>query len=264
MNSLKKVGLLFLFALSIGNITFAQNIPSPMSPPRLVNDFTGSFFTQAEQAQLENKLRTYHDTTSTQIYVVVVNTLDGQDKSAYAALMGQQWNIGQKGKDNGILLLIKPKNEEGKGEVFIATGYGMEEKITDAMSRRIIEKQILPKFRENQFYAGVDNATTTIIQLSSGTYKADKKGEGEGGGLVGGLIFFGLLALMLFLGSKKGGGGKTFSSSGSGLPFWLMAGAAAGSFGNFRSGGGSFGGGGGGFSGGGGGSFGGGGAGGSW
>ncbi len=260
MNSLKKIGLLFLFALGLGNINYAQNIPSPMSPPRLVNDFTGSFFTQAEQTQLEQKLRNYHDTTSTQIFVVVVNTLDGQDKAAYAALMGDQWKIGQKGKDNGILLLIKPKNDEGKGEVFIATGYGMEEKITDALSRRIIEKQILPAFRQNQFYAGVDAATTTLIQLSSGTYKADKKEKS--GGLLGGLIFFGLLALMLILGSRKGGGGRTFSSSGSSLPFWLMAGAAASSFGNFRSGGGSFGGGG--FSGGGGGSFGGGGAGGSW
>ena len=262
MNSLKKIGLLLLFVLGIGNITFAQNIPSPMSPPRLVNDLTGGFFTQEEQAQLEQKLRNYHDTTSTQIYVVVVSTLDGQDIDAYAALMGQKWGIGQKGKDNGVLLLIKPKNEEGKGEIAISTGYGMEEKITDAMSKRIIEKQILPEFRGNRFYAGVDAATTTIIQLSSGTYKADKKGKE--GGLFGGLIFFGLLLLMLFLASRRGGGGRTYSSTGSSLPFWLMAGAAGSSFGNFSSGGGSFGGGGGGFSGGGGGSFGGGGASGSW
>ena len=262
MNSLKKIGLLLLFALSLGYSAYSQSIPSPMSPPRLVNDFTGGFFTQEEQAQLEQKLRNYHDSTSSQIYVVVVNTLDGQDKAAYAALMGEQWKIGQKGKDNGILLLIKPKNEEGKGEVFIATGYGMEEKVTDAMSRRIIEKQIIPAFKQNQFYVGIDQATTTIMQLMSGTYKAEKKGKSKGG-LLGGVIFFGLLALMLFLSSRRGGGGRTFSSHGSSLPFWLMAGAASSSFGNFSSGGGSFGGGGG-FSGGGGGSFGGGGAGGSW
>lgn len=260
MSSFKKIGLLLLLALGVGYNSFAQTIPSPMSPPRLVNDFT-SLLSPQEQTQLEQKLRNYADSTSTQIYVVTVNTLDGQDISAYAALMGQNWKIGQKGKDNGILLLIKPKNEEGKGQVFIATGYGMEEKITDAMSRRIIEKQILPAFRENQFYAGVDAASTTIIQLASGTYKGDKKGKE--GGLFGGLLFFGLLALMLFLASRRGGGGKTFSSGGSSLPFWLMAGAAGSSFGNFSSGGGSFGGGGG-FSGGGGGSFGGGGAGGSW
>ncbi len=259
MSSLKKIGLLLLMVLGVGSISFAQTIPSPMSPPRLVNDFT-SLLSQQEQAQLEQKLRNYADTTSTQIYIVTVNSFDGQDKAAYAAMMGEQWKIGQKGKNNGILLLIKPTNNEGKGEVFIATGYGMEEKVTDAMSRRILEKQILPAFRSNQFYSGLDAATTTIIELSSGTYKGDKKGKE--GGVFGGILFFGLLALMLFLASRRGGGGKTYSSTGSSLPFWLMAGAAGSSFGNFSSGGGSFGGGG--FSGGGGGSFGGGGAGGSW
>ncbi len=263
MRKLKILGLLFILVLGIGQITSAQQIPEPMSPPRLVNDFTGLLTTQ-EQNALEVKLRNYHDSTSTQIYVVTINSLDGQDIAEYSALMGQKWGIGQKGKDNGILLLIKPKNEEGKGEVFIATGYGMEGVITDAMSRRIIEQQILPAFREGKYYEGIDQGTNTIIALASGLYKGEKKSS-KSGGAYGAILFFGLLILMLVLG-RRGGGGRTFSSRGSSLPFWMLMGAS--SFGNFSSGSGSFGGGGGGFgggfSGGGGGSFGGGGAGGSW
>lgn len=263
MKKLKFLGLLFILVLGGMNLSSAQQIPDPMVPKRLVNDFTGLLNPQ-EQNALEAKLYNYYDTTSTQIYVVTVNTLDGQDIAEYSALMGQKWGIGQKGKDNGILLLIKPKNEEGKGQVFIATGYGMEGVITDAMSRRIIEQQILPAFREGKYYEGIDQGTNTIIALASGLYKGEKKSKS--GGAFGAILFFGLLIFMLLLGRRGGSGGKTFSSRGSSLPFWMLLGAS--SFGNFSSGSGSFGGGGGGFgggfSGGGGGSFGGGGAGGSW
>jgi Beta-propeller domains of methanol dehydrogenase type len=262
MRKLKILGLLFILVLGGGYASLAQQIPDPMVPKRMVNDFTGLFNPQ-EQNALETKLQHYLDTTSTQIYVVTVNTLDGQDIAAYAALMGDRWKIGQKGKDNGILLLIKPKNDEGKGEVFITTGYGMEGVITDAMSRRIIEQQVIPAFKEGKYYEGIDKATSTIIALASGLYKGEKKSKSSGA--IGAILFFGLLIVMLLLGRK--GGGRTYSSRGSSLPFWMLMGAS--SFGNFSSGGGSFGGGsgggfGGGFSGGGGGSFGGGGAGGSW
>jgi len=121
MRKLKILGLLFILVLGGGYASLAQQIPDPMVPKRMVNDFTGLFNPQ-EQNALETKLQHYLDTTSTQIYVVTVNTLDGQDIAAYAALMGDRWKIGQKGKDNGILLLIKPKNDEGKERFLLPRG----------------------------------------------------------------------------------------------------------------------------------------------
>lgn len=238
----------------------AQDIPNPMSPPRLVNDFAG-ILTPDEQNALEQKLRAYNDSTSTQIYVVTVKDLNGYEPSDFAFRLGEKWGVGQKGKNNGIVILIKPKIGNDKGRAFIATGYGMEEVIPDAIARQIVDNEMIPYFKENSYYKGIDAAIKVIIDLASELYTAEEysKGESPWGGIIFLIIFFGIIILSARRGNRMQGG-----SIGRNIPFWLlmssMGGGRGSSFGHFSSGSGSFGG----FSGGGGGSFGGGGAGGSW
>lgn len=116
---------LILITLLLSLTGFSQDFPTPMSPKRMVNDFTGMFSRQELNA-LEQTLRNFNDTSSTQIAIVTVPSLHGYAPNDYAQRLAEQWGIGQKGKDNGILLLVKPKNGNEKGQVAIAVGYGLE------------------------------------------------------------------------------------------------------------------------------------------
>lgn len=114
-----------IFFICITSFLQAQDLPEPMRPKRIVNDFTQLFSPQQQQA-LEQKLRNFNDTSSTQIAIVTVPTLQGYAPSDYAQRLAEKWGVGQKGKDNGVLLLIKPKSRTEKGQVAIAVGYGLE------------------------------------------------------------------------------------------------------------------------------------------
>jgi len=248
--------ILSLLILSAG----AQEIPEPMQPPRLVNDFA-AILTQNELASLEQKLRNYHDTTSTQIYIITVTDLMGYDIADFTVRLGEKWGIGQKGKDNGAIILIKPRIGNERGEAFIATGYGLEDVIPDALGRRVIDRELIPNFQEGEYYRGFDAATTAMINLASGKFSAD--GYMGTGGFV--MLFPMLIIIILFFVLRRNVSKTQGKSIGHSIPFWmamgmLSGGRSSGGFGGFSSGSGGFGG----FSGGGGGSFGGGGARGSW
>ena len=105
-----------IFFICITSFLQAQDLPEPMRPKRIVNDFTQLFSPQQQQA-LEQKLRNFNDTSSTQIAIVTVPTLQGYAPSDYAQRLAEKWGVGQKGKDNGVLLLIKPKSRTEKGQV---------------------------------------------------------------------------------------------------------------------------------------------------
>lgn len=231
----------------------------PEKPSAWVNDYAGTL-SPAEEQSLNQKLFHFQDTTGTQIFIVTTNDHEGAPISLMAAEIGQKWGVGKRSEDNGILILIYPNDRE----VFIATGYGIEPYITDAASKRIIENEIIPAFRENDFHGGLDKATDVMINLLTGVFTADQySNSNEVGAGIMALFMFVIFAVILFAQLKQ----KKSYTLGKGIPFWLaltMLGGTrnshTGSFGNFRSGGGSFGG----FSGGGGGRFGGGGAGGRW
>ncbi|HPF93336.1 MAG TPA: TPM domain-containing protein [Tenuifilaceae bacterium] len=258
MNKIKTTILLIFFGLS--TIALAQELPSPIQPPRLVNDFA-QILTEREQSMLEAKLRAYHDTTSTQIYIITVPDLQGYDVADYAIRIGEKWGVGQQSKNNGAVILVKPRIGNERGEGFIATGYGLEDVIPDAIAKRIMEREMIPAFQQDDYYAGFDRATTVMISLASGKFTADGyMGEGGFFAVLPFIIFLTLLFVVLFNVNKTKG-----RSIGKNIPFWIAlgmmsGGGRSGGFGGFSSGGGSFGG----FSGGGGGSFGGGGARGSW
>lgn len=259
--------LLFSLIFLTGFNVFSQDgIPVKPQPPRLVNDFSG-ILSPAEVNALEQKLLHFNDSTSTQIVVVIINDLGGDDETDFADRLGEKWGVGQKGKNNGIVIVFKPKSESEKGEVFIAPGYGLEGVLPDAIAKRIVSNEMIPRFREGDFYGGISAATKVLMSLASGEFTADayqKKTGGNKSGKGGGGFMLVVIIIIVLISIFKGGRGGGYSSRGS-LPFWLAIGLlgsgnrGGGSFGGFSGGGG-----GGGFGGFGGGSFGGGGAGGSW
>ncbi len=247
---------------------YAQDIPEKPNPPRLVNDFAG-LLSGTEANLLERKLVSFNDSTSTQIAIVIVKDLNGYAPADYAQRLGEKWGIGQKGRNNGILILVKPKSDT-RGEVQIATGYGAEGPVPDLACIDIVNKEILPEFRKGDYYSGLNNAVGTLMALIRGEYTASEYSQrgskSTGKGLPLGFIIF-IIFIVISIISRKSGGSNSKNISTGGLPFWLLMsmmgsgrGSHSGSWGGF-SGGGSSGGGFGGF---GGGSFGGGGAGGSW
>lgn len=255
--------------LFLSAVIFAQEIPEKPFPPRLVNDFAG-MLKRGEIEALESKLVAFNDSTSTQIAVVTVNDLQGYAISDFAQRLAEKWGIGQKGLDNGILILIKPKtSESSRGEVFIAQGYGLEGAIPDIVCAQIIDNEILPSFREGNYFEGLDKATDVLMALASGEFPASEYGKTAGDD-IGSLapLFFIILFIIMILFIRSHGGSNQKHISRKGLPLWLLltmmnSGSSrhSGSWGGFSGGGRS---GGGGFGGFGGGSFGGGGAGGSW
>jgi len=266
----KKYLVFFLVILSSWNL-FAQDFPEKPVPPRLVNDFAG-LLNSSQIRSLENKLVAFDDSTSTQIAIVIVDDLKGYSVSDYAQRLGEKWGIGQKGLNNGVLILVKAKTSESpKGEVFIASGYGVEGVIPDIVCGQIVDYEILPAFRADNYYDGLDKATNTLMSLAKGEFPADKYIKSKGGdfgSIAPFIIFIIFLIIILFMRGKGGKNQRHISRKG--LPLWLLLSMMnsgskrhSGSWGGF-SGGGGFGGGGGGFGGFGGGSFGGGGAGGSW
>jgi uncharacterized protein len=239
--------------------SFGQTIPERPSPPKLVNDFAG-IMQSSEVATLEQKLVAFNDSNSTQIAIVTIKSIEGYDIADYAFKLGEKWGVGQKGKDNGILIVVAPNDRK----VFIATGYGAEEYVTDAMARRIIEQKFKPSFKNNNYYQGLEDGTNDIIDLLTGKFKAEpqeKIGKHKGSFLKIIVIIIIIILLIKIFGGGNRGGGRTFNSSGP--IFWGGMGGFGRGFGGGSSGG-FGGGGGGGFGGFGGGSFGGGGAGGSW
>ncbi len=234
----------------------AQTFPIPPTPGTLVNDFAGLLST-GERDALERKLVTYNDSTSTQIAVVIFQALNGADPGMTATEIGRAWGVGQAGADNGVVLLVSVDDRK----LFIATGYGAEAVVTDAVAGRIIRNVIAPRFREGRYYAGIDEATEALMAAAAGEFSVADRAPGGANGSDIVLVFFVLLVLLIVVfiiaANSKGGGGTFGGASG-----WIVM---PGGRGGWSGGGGSFGGGfGGGFGGFGGGGFGGGGAGGGW
>lgn len=250
------VSLFFAFcaAAQVENV-----IPARPNPPKLVNDLSGTL-TPAQVEELEKKLVAYDDSTSTQIAIVLVKTLEGYDVGDYAFALGRKWGVGGKEFNNGIVVLAAIDDRKVRIEV----GYGLEGAIPDVTARSIIDNEITPNFKAGNYYRGLDEATDAIIQAAAGKYKAPSGyGSKKKKGISWASIIFIIIFLLIAMGGNSRGGGTYVSRRGSrglgGFPWWI-----GGLSGGGWSGGGGGGGGGGGFGGFGGGGFGGGGASGSW
>jgi uncharacterized protein len=216
--------------------------------------------------QLSQKLAAYAHANGTQVVVVTLPTLNGYPIDYYGYQLGRHWGIGQKGKNNGVLLIV----DAGERQVRIEVGYGLEGTLTDAQSFLIYHNVIVPRFRKGDYAGGITAGTDAILSVLGGHLQATQQRqvrERSGTGFLMLLILFFALSPLLRAMSGRGGWGGP-GRWGGGWLGWLalgmLAGGRGGGFGGGGFGGGGFGGGGfGGFSGGGG-SFGGGGASGGW
>ena len=260
MNYYKKIfSLLFITVFSVTAI--CQNLPQKPVPHRLVNDYTNTL-TEDQKHTLENKLVAFDDSTSTQIAVVIIPSLDGYDVAEYNVALGRAWGVGGKEFSNGVILLIA-KNDR---KLNIATGYGVEGALPDITAKHIIEDVIKPNFKGDDYYRGINEGTDAIIKAVKGEYNTPRQKKSIGGKGMGKIIFF-IIIIIFFLLSSRGGGGKGGFMSRRGYrnivgPMILSDLLGGGRGGGWSGGGGSSGGGG--FGGFGGGGFGGGGASGSW
>ncbi|NHF61409.1 TPM domain-containing protein [Flavobacteriaceae bacterium TP-CH-4] len=257
---------ILLFLLCGLQFGFAQfQIPEKPKVQTSVYDYV-DLLPEPQQKALEQKLIRYSDSTSTQIVVAIINSTEGEDIDFLGAQWGQKWGIGQEGKDNGVLILLA----RGDRRIAISTGYGVEATLTDAMSRRIIQNILIPRFKEDDYYGGLNDGADAIFKVLNGEFKEERTFDNSGGGFPFGallpIIIFFIILIILSKRNRGNRGGRGGNRS-RGLDLWDIIilsnmGRSGGSRGGFGSGGGFGGGGfGGGFGGGG---FGGGGASGGW
>ncbi|WP_428666410.1 TPM domain-containing protein [Runella sp.] len=230
--------LLFIVYFSLLTVgLWAQDIPEPMSPKRLVNDYVG-MLNATERETLEQKLRAYNDSTSSQITVVIVKTTGDYPIGDYAFELGRRWGVGQKDKDNGLVLLWAPQDRK----IFIATGRGLEGAIPDVIAKRIIREVITPEFKAEMYYRGLDRGTDEIIKYASGEYKSDgtEGGDGLSLGVIIFLVIVFIIIIVIFSRSNRGGGGG-MRSGGGWIPYTTFSGwgSSSGNWGGGSSGGGS-------------------------
>ncbi|WP_158009628.1 TPM domain-containing protein [Tenacibaculum todarodis] len=274
MSFKKTTYLLFLIGLLFAQNLIAQGFQIPEKPKKntdqtSVYDYV-NLLSPSEKKSLENKLIKYSDSTSTQIVVAIIKSTEGENIAYLAANWGEKWGIGQENEDNGILMLLA----EDDRKITIATGKGTEHLMTDYTSRQIIERVILPEFRNGSYYRGLDKGSDSVFKVMNGEYQGTRQQNSDGSILpfILFIIFIVIIFILISRGNKGNGNGNRRSYRRDGNTRSILetiilsnSGRSSGGFGGFggSSGGGSFGGGGfgGGF---GGGSFGGGGATGGW
>jgi len=248
LNKMKKTFLISgLFVLTIIFTFFGQSkLPSAPVPFKLYNNISREMpgFLSSQQAQkIEERLRSFEDSTGNQIVVLVIDDLMGYDPEQYATGIGESWGVGQEEKDNGVVFLIKPTGGEGERKTFIAIGEGLEGAIPDATTWTIINNDVIPRFQEGDFYNGVNNGVGVLIDLANGEYSAEeyetKAKEMSWVDILLLVIFIPIFILVFIFGRKNNGGrgGRTFYGGG-------FSSGGGSSFGGGSFGGGSFGGGG--------------------
>ncbi|ASK33183.1 TPM domain-containing protein [Alloalcanivorax mobilis] len=200
----------------------------------------------AQEQALDTRLAEAEATTSNQLVVLTVPDLQGYDIADYGYQLGRAWGIGQKGRDNGVVLIVAPAERQVRIEV----GYGLEGALTDALSSVIIQNDIRPAFRAGDYATGIERGVNSILAAIAGEYKATAKPQKSTSGKAA-FVYLIVLVVVTFLLIGLGGGGGGRGGRRSGLMFLPLGMGGFGGGGGGGFGGGGFGGGGGGFGGGG-------------
>jgi uncharacterized protein len=239
--------LAVLLAALAGTASGALPIPPP--PDHRVNDYAGAL-SAGDRSRLEDKLRAREREGGNQIVVAVFRSLEGENLEDYSIRLAQAWRVGQKGLDNGVIFLVFIEDRKMRLEV----GYGLESRLTDALSSQILRQVVAPRFREGKVAEGIAAGLDAIEQAVAGTYKAAPQPAGAQGRNPFQLILLlivvaGVLSIVIpaLLSSHVRRQGWTGGSRGWGGPIIFPGGG----WGGGGSGGGDFGSGGGGFGGGG-------------
>lgn len=264
-SNLKPILFLVAFLIQV-SLSFAQfTIPAIPKFQTSVYDYA-NVLDASQKAALEEKLIKYSDSTTTQIVVITIESLKGEDIGILTPRWGHAWGIGGTAKnDNGVIILLA----KAERKIWISAGYGVEDRLSAGIGGEITRNYILPQFKSGNYYAGLDAGTDAIFDVLKGKYKGQRKGNKEDGSPIP-IVFILIFIVIIFLIAKKKGGGNSGNNGGGGgfglaEMIILSSLGRGGGFGGGSGGGGFGGGGGGGFGGGfGGGGFSGGGSGGSW
>lgn len=237
-----------------------QTITAQFDIPEIPKEQTSLYdyinlLSSSEKNNLEQKLIRYSDTTSTQIVVAIIGSTKGENINYLGAQWGQKWGIGQAKEDNGVLILLAKDDRR----IAINTGYGVEHLLTDAMSKRIIERDIIPYFKNNDYPGGLNRGVDAIFEVLTGEYQGNRTSSNSSEAPIGFILFLIIMFIIFIIAISKnrrngGGRGGRRSVTSSILDAIILSnlGKSSGGFGS-SSGGGGFGGGfgGGGFGGGG-------------
>jgi len=253
MKNLRRTVIFCLVLMILLPLSAKLNLPGLKM---MVNDEAG-ILNKQEELELESLLRVIKEQTSAEMVLVIVKNLQGLAIEDYSMRLAEKWKVGKADRDNGVILLVST----GDRKIRLEVGYGLEGILTDARSSYIINENILPSFRKNDYFGGIKAGIVSAGGLISGEYEITNEDMTEyqkrldertdSGGFPFGIVIFILFLILsrrrggglftaLFLGSMLGGrggfgGGSGGFSGGSG---------SSGGFGGFSGGGGSFGGGG--------------------
>jgi uncharacterized protein len=233
-------------------IAFAANaqVAQRPSPQRLYNNLSvkfPDFLNRDEAARLEDKLEQFSNETSNQICVVIVDDLNGMETMDYATRLLNQWGVGKPGKNNGVVVLVKPTEENGGRDLAIATGYGLEAAIPDLATARVRDEEIAPYLKSGKYYTALDSGTTKLMQLAKKEIDVkDYSRASDEKGLDWKTILIIIVIILIVIMRRRGGGGYTYTgggrSWGGGFGGWgggsSGGGGGWGGFGGGRSGGG--------------------------
>ncbi len=246
---------LLLFFL-VTQISFAQfDIPEKPEFQTSVYDYA-KVLSADEEAQLEEKLIRYSDSTSTQIVVITIESLKGEDIGILTPKWGQKWGIGGTAKnDNGVIILLA----KAERKIWISAGYGLEDRLTAGIGGEITRNIIIPEFKAGSYYKGLDKGIDALFDVFKGKYKGERKQTKEKKFPILPILIIVFIIFAIISKNKNSGGNSGNSSGGPSLLDVIILSSLAGGrgssggFGGVSSGGGGFGGGfgGGGFSGGG-------------
>lgn len=236
----------YIFLIIIPITFFSNSFQEfPSQPTGHVNDYA-DLLSPTDEQRLETKLRTYRDTTSNVIALAIVESLQGLPREEVATTLFNEWRMWEGDRQNGVLFLIAPNEREMQIEV----GYGLEGAVTDLQAGRIVDEILAPRFRNNDFYGGLDQATTTVMRLAAGEFDAIESASDDSSPV---LTLFTLFIIFIVIyslfraGTGGKGGGRRRHTLGSGGPVvWGGGFSGGGSSGGLGGGGfGGFGGGGG-------------------
>jgi uncharacterized protein len=250
---LSLLGLLLLALLVIAPPALAETLPVPALSGRVVDQ--AGILSSAEEGRLTTKLKDLEDKTSIQLVVVTLSSLRGSPIEEWGLTLGRSWGIGQKGKDNGALLIVAPNDRELRIEV----GYGLEGTLPDATADAIIRNVIVPRFKNGNMAGGISDGVNAIIAVFTGTGEEFTPSRRElAGQTVSKLLpvlFIGLFVIMAIVSFVQQGrrrrGNRYYRNSSGGWVYVDDDDRGSSSGGGFSSGGGGFSGGGGSFGGGG-------------
>ncbi|MBZ1325907.1 TPM domain-containing protein [Aquirufa sp. 15D-MOB] len=223
-----------LISLSVPVLMAQSGIPE--KPNGYVVDLSNKLSPEEKQ-NLEQKLRGYADSTSTQLEIVIVPTTGNTDPYDYAMEIGKSWGVGQKGKNNGLVLLITSETRK----IRIVTGRGLESVLPDAICKRIINRILKPALKQGDYFGGIDAATTEMMQRASGTFQSEGGGEKQDGIPLVFIILLVFVIITIIRAIKNRGGGSGPGSTGGGMffpPIFMGGGNSGRGFGGNGGGGG--------------------------